>query len=59
VGVAWLWYVDLEARTLSVSRLEGGKWLELSVHGESDKVRAEPFPAVELDLAEWWHSTSP
>jgi Uma2 family endonuclease len=55
IGVSWLWYVDLEARTLTVSRLEGGTWLELSVHGGDDKVRAEPFAAVELDLGEWWH----
>ncbi len=50
------WYVDLEARTLTVSRLEGGRWSELGVYGNDDKVRAAPFEAVEIDLAEWWGS---
>jgi Uma2 family endonuclease len=54
IGVAWMWYVDVEARTVTVSRLEGGTWLEVAVHGEDEKVRLEPFTAVEIDLAEWW-----
>ena len=54
IGVPYLWFVDLEARTLSVNRLEGGLWLELAVHGDDDVVRAEPFAAIELSLAEWW-----
>jgi hypothetical protein len=37
-----------------VSKLEGGRWLELGVHGEDDTVRAEPFPETEIELAEWW-----
>jgi Uma2 family endonuclease len=54
IGVEWLWYIDAEARTLTVSRLQSGRWLEIGVHGDRDKVRAAPFDAVELDLAEWW-----
>jgi Uma2 family endonuclease len=54
IGVAWLWYVDLEARTLTVSQLVEGHWLEVAVHGESDVVRANPFEAVEIALGEWW-----
>jgi Uma2 family endonuclease len=54
VGVGWLWYVDADARTLSVSRLHEGQWLELGVYGDRDVVRAAPFDAVEIDLAEWW-----
>ncbi|HEY3356255.1 MAG TPA: Uma2 family endonuclease [Polyangia bacterium] len=58
IGVGHLWYVDLEAHTLTVSALEGGRWVELSVHGEDDVVRAEPFAAVEIPLAEWWTGTA-
>jgi Uma2 family endonuclease len=58
IGVGWLWYVDLEARTVTVSRLEGGKWVEVGVAGEDARVRLEPFDAVELDLAEWWRTTA-
>jgi Uma2 family endonuclease len=54
IGVEWLWYVDADARTLTVSRLEGGRWLEIGVHGERYRVRAAPFDAVEIDLGEWW-----
>jgi|CZKU01.1.fsa_nt_gi Uma2 family endonuclease len=54
IGVEWLWYVDAAARALTVSHLQGGHWLEVGVFGDRDKVRAPPFDAVELALAEWW-----
>jgi Uma2 family endonuclease len=54
VGVSWLLYVDVDARTVTVSRLVEGSWLEVAVHGEDEKVRLEPFKDVELDLALWW-----
>lgn len=54
IGVRWLWYVDLDARTLEVSRLHEGQWLEVLVVGGDTKVRAEPFEAVEMDLGYWW-----
>jgi Uma2 family endonuclease len=54
VGVAWLWYVDLDTQTFTVSRLHDGKWLELGVYIGEQCVRAEPFDVVELNLAHWW-----
>jgi Uma2 family endonuclease len=54
IGVNHLWYVDVETRTLTVSRLQDGRWLELAVHAEDSKIGAEPFEAVELDMAAWW-----
>ncbi|XYH98051.1 hypothetical protein ACMHYB_61650 [Sorangium sp. So ce1128] len=51
-----LWYVDLDAQTFTWSRLHEGKWLELGVVVGEARVRAEPFDAVELDVAEWWTS---
>jgi Uma2 family endonuclease len=54
IGVAWLWYVDVEARTVTVSRLVEGSWLEVAVHGGDDRVHLEPFPEAPLDLALWW-----
>jgi Uma2 family endonuclease len=54
IGVGYLWYIDLDARTLAVSRLVDGRWVELAVHGEDDVVRVPPFEAVELSLADWW-----
>jgi hypothetical protein len=46
--------VDLDARTLTVSELRDGQWLELGVYGEDDVIRAAPFEAVELRLGELW-----
>lgn len=54
IGVGHLWYIDPQARALTVSKLEGGRWLELGTHGADEKVRAEPFEAVEVSLAEWF-----
>ena len=54
VGVSYLWFIDLDGHTLSVSKLVGGRWLEIAVFGVGDRVRAEPFDAVEIDLSEWW-----
>jgi hypothetical protein len=42
------------ARTLEVCRLTDGQWLLLATHEGSSTVRAEPFDAVELELAPLW-----
>ena len=47
---AYPWYIDPEARVLTVSRLADGKWVELGVHAADAKVRAEPFDAIEVEL---------
>jgi Uma2 family endonuclease len=54
IGVAHIWYIDPARRELEGCRLVEGKWLQLGVFGTDEKVRAEPFEAVEIDLAEWW-----
>jgi Uma2 family endonuclease len=54
LGVGWLWYVDLEARIVTVSRLADGAWVEAAVCGEDQVVRLEPFAEIELNLALWW-----
>jgi Uma2 family endonuclease len=54
IGVGHLWYIDPNDGLLTVSKLVDGKWLELGVHRRDEKVRAEPFDAVEIDLSAWW-----
>jgi Uma2 family endonuclease len=54
IGVPWLWFVDAEARTVTVSRLADGAWVEVAVQGEDERVRLDPFTDVEIDLADWW-----
>jgi Uma2 family endonuclease len=53
-GVGHVWLLDPVARTLEILRLHEGNWLIAGVHENGDKVRAEPFEAVEIDLALIW-----
>ncbi|MEW6267621.1 MAG: Uma2 family endonuclease [Thermodesulfobacteriota bacterium] len=54
-GVAFLWLVDPLTKILETFKLQDGKWLVLKNYAENDKARAEPFPEVEIDLANlWW-----
>ena len=53
-SVGHLWLVEPLARTLEVYRFENGRWIVASTHGGRERVRAEPFEAVELELTRWW-----
>jgi Uma2 family endonuclease len=52
--VAHIWLVDPLARTLEVLRLDGSTYRLVSAWRDGAVVRAEPFDAVELDLASLW-----
>ena len=53
-GVAYAWLVEPLQQTLEVLRLESGRWLSLATGSAQERVRAEPFEAIELDLATLW-----
>ncbi|WP_437619776.1 Uma2 family endonuclease [Sorangium sp. So ce1151] len=53
-GVGHLWLADPELRTLEVFRLLGGRWLLVTTFHGDVTGRAEPFDAIELDLAPLW-----
>jgi Uma2 family endonuclease len=53
-GVRHVWLVDAEARTLEVLHLEGGQYTLHATHEGLARVRAEPFEALELELAALW-----
>jgi len=53
-GVRHVWLLDPLARTLEVLALHGDRWSITAVHDGSDAVRAEPFAAIDLDLARLW-----
>jgi Uma2 family endonuclease len=53
-GVGHTWLVDPRALTLEVLRLENGRWVIAAQHEGAATVRAEPFDAVELEMARWW-----
>lgn len=53
-GVAHLWFVDPDAKTLEAYRLTGGKWLQIQVFKNDDLVVAEPFDALPFKLDALW-----
>ena len=53
-GVGHVWLVDAVLQTLEVYRRIDRHWLLVDTIGEGDRVRVEPFEAVELDLTTWW-----
>jgi len=50
-GVGHLWFCDPRIKTLEVYRLVNGRLIEVDTFEGDVKVRAEPFEAIELDLA--------
>jgi Uma2 family endonuclease len=53
------WLVSPTNRTIEVLRRHDGRWLTLAVHHDDQRVRAEPFDAIELDLAALWADLAP
>lgn len=53
-GVAHLWLVDPEARTLEAFSLEAGRWVLTGSFQDGETVRAAPFEGVGLDLGALW-----
>lgn len=53
-GVGHVWIVEPQAELLQVFRPEGGSWRETGSYSEDDRVRAEPFAAMEIDLTVLW-----
>ena len=57
VNVPHLWLLDPIVRSLEVYRRRDDGWLLVATHTGDERVRAEPFDAVELELARWWLPT--
>ncbi len=53
-GVGHVWIVDPIAQSLEVFRLEGATYAVVGGFVGDEKARAEPFDAVEIDLALLW-----
>jgi Uma2 family endonuclease len=53
-GVAHVWLVSPALQTLEVLRRHDLGWLLVATFARDTAVRAEPFDAVELDLAGLW-----
>lgn len=53
-GVAFAWLVDPLQHTLEVFALRDGHWVLIATHAQDERVRAQPFDAVELELGALW-----
>ena len=53
-GVAWLWLVDPDQRTLEVFRLHEGHWVMEHAWQEAEDVTAPPFVELTFSLADLW-----
>jgi Uma2 family endonuclease len=53
-GVSHVWFIDPLQRTLEILRLDSSRWQLSGSYRDDARVRAEPFDAIELDLAVLW-----
>jgi Uma2 family endonuclease len=53
-GVAHLWLLDPDRRTLDVYDLDSGRWVILESHRDGERVAPPPFGAVEIGLGDLW-----
>lgn len=51
---AHVWFVDPAAQSLEIFRLDGDSYRLVRVASGDEKLRAEPFDAIELELAVLW-----
>ena len=58
-GVGHVWLLSPVLKTLEVWRLQRQVWSLVATYGESERVRAEPFDAIELALEGLWASDKP
>lgn len=53
-GVGHLWLINPREKTLEVFRLENRAWVFIQTFVETDKVKVQPFEAMEFDLGYLW-----
>lgn len=53
-GVRHVWLLDPLQESIEVLQLEGSRWSLTATHGGGDRIRSEPFGAIELDLGNLW-----
>jgi Uma2 family endonuclease len=53
-GVAHIWLIDPDQKTLEVYVLQDERWLLLGAHKDDEQVSPPPFEALELELSALW-----
>lgn len=56
-SVSHVWLINPVTRTLEILQLDAGRWVLVGVHEGSERVRAAPFDAIEMDLGALWSGT--
>jgi Uma2 family endonuclease len=57
-GVKHAWLIHPIRQMLEVFRLHRRRWQAVAIHQEDERIRAEPFEAIELDLSLLWEALS-
>jgi Uma2 family endonuclease len=55
--VEYAWLMDPVDRTLEVKQLQSGHWTDIAVFSDG-LIRAQPFEAIEIDLAKIWGASA-
>jgi Uma2 family endonuclease len=58
-GVRYAWLIDPLERSLEGFRSEAGRWRQIVLARGEERVRVEPFEALEIDLARLWRWHDP
>ena len=53
-GVPHFWLIDPRLQILEAFELAEGRWLKIGAWNSDDEVRAAPFDAVAISLADLW-----
>ncbi len=53
-GVSYFWIIDPANRTVEILKLKNSEYVVLAVYGEDDKMQAEPFTEIIIDLKNIW-----
>ncbi len=57
--IPYAWIIDPVLMTVEVYALQSGKWVVSGLYEGDEKMRAEPFTEVEIDLANLWMEDAP
>jgi Uma2 family endonuclease len=53
-SVQHVWLLDPLRQSLDVLQLDGKRWSSIATHAGDDRVRPQPFAAIELELGALW-----
>ncbi len=55
-GIPYYWLLDPDRQVFTANALVGGAYQQVTVARENERITAEPFPDLVVDLGEVWYS---